>query len=181
MGISFSFRKWELFRFSSVQPLSCVWLFATPWTAACQASLSITDCWSLLKLTSIKSVMPSNRWHATYRRRWCPYPPAFNPSQHQGLSQWDSSWSIGASASLDLTQSICQPLAWYFQLRFKEDYRPSMFLLFMTLLSSFWQGFGLVTAMRISHFNLMFDCWWFLSLISSFSLLPHNLVSWSSY
>ena len=46
--------------FSSVQSLSHVWLFATPWTAACQASLSITNSWSLLKLMSIKSMMPSN-------------------------------------------------------------------------------------------------------------------------
>ena len=46
--------------FSSVQSLSCVQLFATPWTAACQASLSVTNSWSLLKLVSIESVMPSN-------------------------------------------------------------------------------------------------------------------------
>ena len=46
--------------FSSVQSLSCVRLFATPWTAACQASLSITNSQSLLKLMSIESVMPSN-------------------------------------------------------------------------------------------------------------------------
>ena len=46
--------------FSSVQSLSCVRLFATPWTAACQASLSITNSQSLPKLMSIKSVMPSN-------------------------------------------------------------------------------------------------------------------------
>ena len=44
----------------SVQSLSCVWLFATPQTAAHQASLSITNSWSLLKLMSIDSVMPSN-------------------------------------------------------------------------------------------------------------------------
>ena len=44
---------------SSVQSLSHVWLFATPWTAACQASLSITNSWSLLKLMSRESVMPS--------------------------------------------------------------------------------------------------------------------------
>ena len=44
--------------FSSV--LSCVRLFVTPWTAACQASLSITKSWSLLKFMSIESVMPSN-------------------------------------------------------------------------------------------------------------------------
>ena len=41
--------------------LSHIWLFVTPWTAACQASLSITNSWNLLKLMSIGSVMPSNR------------------------------------------------------------------------------------------------------------------------
>ena len=46
--------------FSSVQSLSHVLLFAIPWTAACQASLSITNSWSLLKFMSIESVMPSN-------------------------------------------------------------------------------------------------------------------------
>ena len=45
---------------SPVQSLSRVRLFATPWIAACQASSSITNSWSSLKLTSIKSVMPSN-------------------------------------------------------------------------------------------------------------------------
>ena len=45
---------------SSVQSLSHVQLFATPWTAARQASLSITNSWSLLKLMSIESVMPPN-------------------------------------------------------------------------------------------------------------------------
>ena len=40
--------------------LSCVWLFVIPWTAACQASLSFTTSWSLLKLTSIELVMLSN-------------------------------------------------------------------------------------------------------------------------
>src|SRR5574340_256857 len=47
-------------QFSSVQSLSCVQLFATPWTAACQASLSITNSRSLLRLMSVMSVMPSN-------------------------------------------------------------------------------------------------------------------------
>ena len=46
--------------FFSVQLLSHVKLFVTPWTAACQASLSITNSWSLHKLMSIESVMPSN-------------------------------------------------------------------------------------------------------------------------
>ena len=46
--------------FSSVQSLSRVQLFATPWSVGCQASLSITNSWSLLKLMSIESLMPSN-------------------------------------------------------------------------------------------------------------------------
>ena len=46
--------------FSSVQSLSLVRLFAIPWTAACQASLSISNSWSLLRLMSIKSMMPHN-------------------------------------------------------------------------------------------------------------------------
>ena len=47
-------------QFRSVQSLSHVWLLATPWTTARQASLSITNSWSLPKLISIESVMPSN-------------------------------------------------------------------------------------------------------------------------
>ena len=49
-----------LYQFSSVQSLSCIWLFLTPWNAACQASLSITSSRSSLKLMSIESVIPSN-------------------------------------------------------------------------------------------------------------------------
>ena len=67
--ISFHYLKCYLFfsvlflwdnSFSSVQSFSCVWLFATPWTAARQAFLSFTNTQSLLKLMSIESVMPSN-------------------------------------------------------------------------------------------------------------------------
>ena len=47
-------------QFNSFQLLSCVRLFATPWTAACQASLSITNSQSLLKFMSMESVMPSS-------------------------------------------------------------------------------------------------------------------------
>ena len=71
---------------SSVQSLSHVRLFATQWTAAHQASLSITNFRSLFKLMSIESVMPSNHLILS-----SPSPPAFNLSQHQGLFQWVSS------------------------------------------------------------------------------------------
>ena len=50
----------SLSQFSLVQSLSRVWLFATPWMAACQASLSITNSWSPPKPMSTESVMPSN-------------------------------------------------------------------------------------------------------------------------
>ena len=59
MFYNFTFISISL-QLSSVQLLSCVRLFATPWTAACQVSLSITNSRSLLKLMSIESVMLSN-------------------------------------------------------------------------------------------------------------------------
>ena len=61
-------------------PFGRVRLCATPWTAAGQASLSVTNSRSLLKLMSIKSVMPSNNLTLS-----SPSPPTFNLSQHQGL------------------------------------------------------------------------------------------------
>ena len=63
------------FQFGSVQSLSRVRHFATPWTAACQASLSITNSRSSPKLMSIKSVMSSSHLSS-------PSLPAPNPSQH---------------------------------------------------------------------------------------------------
>ena len=72
---------------------------ATPWTAVCQASLSITNSWSLLKLMSIELVQTSHPLSSLS-------PPTFNLSQHQGLFQWVSSshqvakyWSFSFSIS----------------------------------------------------------------------------------
>ena len=73
--------KSSLQKISSVQSLSHIRLFVTPWTAAHQASLSITNPWSLLKLMPIESVMPSNHPLSS------PSPPALNLSQHHGLYQ----------------------------------------------------------------------------------------------
>ena len=85
---------------SSVQSLNCVCLFVTPWTAACQASLSITNSCNLLKLMSIELVMPSNHLILP-----SPSSPAFNPSWHQGvfpvsLLLVSSGQNIGVSASV---------------------------------------------------------------------------------
>ena len=99
---------------SSVQSLSHVWLFATPWTTACQASLSITNSQSPPKPMSIKLVMPSNHLILC-----CPLPPALNFPQHQGLlmSQLLASGgqSIGVSASTSVFLMNTQnwsPLGW---------------------------------------------------------------------
>ena len=72
---------------SSVQSLSNVQRFETPWTAACQALLSITNSQSLLKLMSIESVMTSNHLILCQSSS----PPVFNLSQHQSLFKWVSS------------------------------------------------------------------------------------------
>ena len=75
-------------QFSSVQSLSRVRLFVTPWIAACQASLSITNSQSSLRLTSIESVVPSS--HLILCHPLLLLPPK-NPSQHQSLFQWVNS------------------------------------------------------------------------------------------
>ena len=69
--------------FSSFQQISHVRLFATPWNAAHQASLSITNSQSLLKLMSIELVTPFKLSHPLSS----PYPPVFSLSQNQGLFQ----------------------------------------------------------------------------------------------
>ena len=77
-----------------VQLLSCVQLFTTPWTVACQTSLSFSQ--TVLRLMSIEVVMPSN-----YLILSPPSLPAFNLSQHQSLLQWVNS-SHQAAKMLEL-------------------------------------------------------------------------------
>ena len=80
------FANVESWTVTSVQSLSGVWLIVTPWTAARQASLSITNSWSLPKLMPIESVM----LHLSHPLS-SPSPPTFDLSQHQGLFEWVSS------------------------------------------------------------------------------------------
>ena len=87
---------------SSVQLLSCVRLFATPWTVARQASLSITSSWSLLKLMSIESVMPSS--HLILCRPLLllpPIPPSISvfSSESTLCMRWPKYWSFSFSIS----------------------------------------------------------------------------------
>ena len=102
-------------QFSSVQSLSCVQLFVTPWTAACQASLSITNSQSLLKLLSIESVMSSN--HLIF----CPpllLPPSIFPSIRVFSNKsvlhirWPKYWSFSFSISPSNEYSGLISLGW---------------------------------------------------------------------
>ena len=99
----------------SVQSLSHVRLFATPWTATHQASLSITDSWSLLKLMCIESVMPSN--HLILCVPFYSCLEAFPTSGSFPMSRFFTSGgqSIGVSAStsvLPMNIQVWFPLGW---------------------------------------------------------------------
>ena len=90
----------SLLSFSSVQSLSRVRLFATPWIAACQASLSITNSWSPLKLMPIESVMPSS--HLILCRSLLllpPIPPSIRvfSSESALCMRWPKYWSFSFS------------------------------------------------------------------------------------
>ena len=101
--------------FSAVQSLSRVWLFATPWIAARQASLSITNSWSSLKVTSIKSVMPSS--HLILCHPLSSYPQSLPASESFPMSQlfaWGGQ-SIAVSALtwvLPMNTQDWSPLEW---------------------------------------------------------------------
>ena len=112
----------------SVQLLSHVWLFASPWIAAHQASLSITNSWSLLKLMRIESVMPSS--HLILCRPLLllpPIPPSITVFSNE--STWGGQ-SIGVAASasvLPVNTQDWSPLGWtgWISLLSKGRSRPS--------------------------------------------------------
>ena len=86
----------------SVHSLSCVQLFATPWTAARQASLSITNTRSLLKLMSIESVIPSNHLILCCPLLLLPLvPPSIRVFSNESALRirWPNCWSFGFSIS----------------------------------------------------------------------------------
>ena len=105
-----------LLQFSSVQSLSHVWLFVTPWITAHQASLSITNSWSLHKLMSIESVMPSSHLSSSVVpfsscSQSLPVSGSFPMSQ---LFTWGGQ-SIGVSVSASFLPKNTQgwsPLEW---------------------------------------------------------------------
>ena len=111
------FYNWIVYavQFSSVQLLSRLWFVATPWIAACQASLSIPSPQSLLKLMPIESVMPSS--HLILFRPLLPLPQSLPASGSFPMSQlfaWGGQ-STGVSVSLSVLPMNTQdwsPLGW---------------------------------------------------------------------
>ena len=90
----------SVLQFSSVQSLSHVQLFATPWIAAHQASLSITNSGSSLRLTSIESVMPSSHlilWRPLFLLP--PIPPSIRVFSNESTlyMRWPEYWSFSFS------------------------------------------------------------------------------------
>ena len=90
---------WTSLTFSSVQSLSHVWLFATPWIAACQASLSIANSRSSLRLTSIESVMPSSHLILSSPLLLPPISPSIRVFSNESTlhMRWPKYWSFSFS------------------------------------------------------------------------------------
>ena len=109
------FQNFFYLSFSSVQSLSRIWLFATPWAAACQASLSNTNSRSLPKPMSIELMMPSNHLILCCPLPLCPQSfPASGSFQMSHLFA-SGGQSIGISAStsdLPKNTQVWSPLGW---------------------------------------------------------------------
>ena len=102
-------------QFSSVQLLSRVQLFATPWTAACQASPSITKSRSLTKLMSIELVMPSNHFILCHPLLLLPslFPSIWVFSNESALCiRWPKYWSFSFNISPSMNIQDWPPLIW---------------------------------------------------------------------
>ena len=94
--------QWKWLQFSSIQSLSRVQLFETPWIAACQASLSITNSRSSLKLTSIESVMPPSHLILCRPLLLLPLiPPSIRVFSNESTlhMRWPKYWSFSFSIS----------------------------------------------------------------------------------
>ena len=162
-----------IFQFSSVQLLSHVQLFATPWTAARQASLSITSSWSLLKLMSIVSVKLSNHFILCHPLL---LPPSIFPSissvhfSHSVVSNslrplglWHSRPPYPSSSSRACSDSY--PLSWWCLTTISSSVIP---------FSSYLQSFPTLWSFPMGHgLHIRWPKYWSFS----FSISPSDLIS----
>ena len=114
----------------SVQSLSCVWLFATPWTTACQASLSTTNSRSPPKSMSIESVMPSNHLILCHPLLLLPsiFPSIRVFSNESALRiRWPKYWSFTSTSALPMNTQDWSPLGWTGWISLKSKGLSSVF------------------------------------------------------
>ena len=119
---------WDIRRGSSVQSFSHVQLFPAPWTASCQAFLSITSSWSLLKFMSVEPVMPSN--HLMLCRPLLLLPSIFPSirvfSNEPDLRmRWPKYWSFSISPSDEYSGLISFRMDWLDLLESLRDSQES--------------------------------------------------------
>ena len=156
--------------FSSVQSLSRVRLFVTPWIAAHQASLSITNSWSSLRLTSIKSVMPSS--HLILCRPFLllpPIPPSIRVFSNESTlcMRWPKYWSFSFSIIPSKEHPAKVPGLTLINPSFLKKY-VFIYFTFACAGSSLLCGLSLVSTRR--GYSLLwcmgFSLWWLLFFLS---------------
>ena len=131
--------------FSSVQSLSPIWLFVIPWTATRQASLSITNCRSLLKLMIIESVMPSNHFilcpHLFLLPSIFPRVRVFS-NESVLCNRWPKHWSFSFSISPSNEYSglISFRIDWFDLSKSQESSSTPQFKSINSLVLSFLYG-----------------------------------------
>ena len=105
----------ELYNLTSVQLLRLVQLFATSWTAESQASLSITNCQSLLKVMSIESVMPSNHLILCHPLHLPSIFPSIRVFSNESILhiRWPEYWSFNVSTSKEYSAVISFRISWF--------------------------------------------------------------------
>ena len=127
------------FQFSSVQLLSWVRLSATPWTAAHQASLSIANSWSLLKLMSVDMVMPSNHLILCHPLLLVPsILPIIRVFSNESdfRIRWPKCWSFSISSSNEYSGLISFRMAWLDLLAVQDSQESSTTPQFKSINSS---------------------------------------------
>ena len=144
-----------MYTFSSVQLLSHVWLFVTPWTAAPQASLSVINSWSLLKLMSIESVMPSNHLILCHPLILLPsiFPSIRVLSNESVLCiRWPNYWSFSFSISPSNEYSglISFRMDWFDHLAVQGTIK-SLLQHFSSKASNFWCSAFFIVQTRVSY------------------------------
>ena len=147
--------------YQSVQLLSLIWLFATPWTTTCQASLSITISWSLLKLMSVESMIWSNHLILCPPRLLLPFPASGSFPVSQFFASGGQRIGISASASV-LPVNI-------------QDWFPLGFTGWISLLS---KGLSRVFSNTTVQKHQFFSAQLYVYQCFMYSCLPYKLFSY---